>query len=80
MVNNGAAAAFFVLTALAAGGEVVISRGELVEIGGDFRIPDVLHASGAMLREVGTTNRTKLADYVAGDHSRYADDPARTPV
>jgi L-seryl-tRNA(Ser) seleniumtransferase len=63
VVNNGAAAAFFVLTALAAGGEVVISRGELVEIGGDFRIPDVLQASGAILKEVGTTNRTKLADY-----------------
>jgi L-seryl-tRNA(Ser) seleniumtransferase len=63
VVNNGAAAAFFVLTALAGGGEVVISRGELVEIGGDFRIPDVLEASGAILKEVGTTNRTKLADY-----------------
>jgi len=63
VVNNGAAAAFFVLTALAAGGEVVISRGELVEIGGDFRIPDVLEASGAVLKEVGTTNRTKLTDY-----------------
>jgi L-seryl-tRNA(Ser) seleniumtransferase len=63
VVNNGAAAAFFVLTALAAGAEVVISRGELVEIGGDFRIPDVLEASGAILKEVGTTNRTKLADY-----------------
>jgi L-seryl-tRNA(Ser) seleniumtransferase len=63
VVNNGAAAAYFVLTALAAPGEVVISRGELVEIGGDFRIPDVLVSSGAVLREVGTTNRTKLADY-----------------
>lgn len=63
IVNNCAAAAFFVLSALAAGGEVVISRGELVEIGGDFRVPDVLTASGATLREVGTTNRTKLADY-----------------
>lgn len=63
IVNNCAAAAFFVLTVFAAGGEVVISRGELVEIGGDFRIPDVLSQSGAELREVGTTNRTKLADY-----------------
>jgi len=62
-VNNCAAAAFLVLTVLAFGGEVVISRGELVEIGGDFRVPDVLSQSGAILREVGTTNRTKLADY-----------------
>ncbi len=63
VVNNCAAAAFFVLTVFASGGEVVISRGELVEIGGDFRVPDVLAQSGAVLREVGTTNRTKLADY-----------------
>ena len=63
LVNNCAAAAFFVLTVFAAGSEVVISRGELVEIGGDFRVPDVLSQSGAVLREVGTTNRTKLADY-----------------
>jgi L-seryl-tRNA(Ser) seleniumtransferase len=63
IVNNCAAAAFFVLTAFAAGGEVMISRGELVEIGGDFRIPDVLEQSGATLREVGTTNRTKLTDH-----------------
>jgi L-seryl-tRNA(Ser) seleniumtransferase len=63
IVNNCAAAAFFVLTVLAGGSEVVISRGELVEIGGDFRVPDVLAQSGAVLREVGTTNRTKIADY-----------------
>lgn len=63
IVNNCAAAAFFVLSEFAAGGEVIVSRGELVEIGGDFRIPDVLTQSGAVLREVGTTNRTKLADY-----------------
>lgn len=63
IVNNCAAAAFLVLTVLAAGGEVVISRGELVEIGGDFRVPDVLVQSGATLREVGTTNRTKISDY-----------------
>ncbi len=63
VVNNCAAAAFFVLTVFAAGGEVVISRGELVEIGGDFRVPDVLAQSGATLREVGTTNRTKIDDY-----------------
>lgn len=70
IVNNCAAAAFFVLTVFASGGEVVISRGEMVEIGGDFRVPDVLTQSGATLREVGTTNRTKLADYekaVGGD-------------
>ncbi len=63
IVNNCAAAAFFILTVFASGGDVVISRGELVEIGGDFRVPDVLSQSGGTLREVGTTNRTKLADY-----------------
>lgn len=63
IVNNGAAAAFLVLRVFAAGKEVVISRGELVEIGGDFRVPDVLTESGADLLEVGTTNRTKLKDY-----------------
>ena len=63
VVNNGAAAALLVLTALADGGEVVVSRGELVEIGGDFRVPDVLARSGATLCEVGTTNRTRLSDF-----------------
>jgi L-seryl-tRNA(Ser) seleniumtransferase len=63
IVNNCAAATFLVLRAVAAGKEVIISRGELVEIGGDFRVPDVLTESGAILCEVGTTNRTKLADY-----------------
>ncbi len=63
IVNNCAAAAFLVLTVLARGGEVVISRGELVEIGGDFRVPDVMTESGADLREVGTTNRTRVSDY-----------------
>ena len=63
IVNNCAAAAFLVLTVLAKDGEVVISRGELVEIGGDFRVPDVLAQSGATLREVGATNRTRISDY-----------------
>ncbi len=63
VVNNCAAAAFLVLTVLARGGEAIVSRGELVEIGGDFRVPDVMEQSGAILREVGATNRTKLADY-----------------
>lgn len=63
VVNNCAAAAFLVLSVFAAGREVVISRGELVEIGGDFRVPDVLSRSGAVLKEVGTTNRTRIADY-----------------
>lgn len=63
IVNNCAAAAFLILTVFASGGEVIVSRGELVEIGGDFRVPDVLAQSGAVLKEVGTTNRTKLRDY-----------------
>ena len=63
VVNNGAAALALVATALAAGREIVIARGELVEIGDGFRIPDLLTATGARLREVGTTNRVTPADY-----------------
>ena len=65
VVNNGAAALVLAATALAAGREIVIARGELVEIGAGFRIPDLLVATGARLREVGTTNRVRLDDYAA---------------
>jgi L-seryl-tRNA(Ser) seleniumtransferase len=72
VVNNNAAATLLLLAALASGREVIISRGELVEIGGGFRVPDVMAQSGAVLREVGTTNRTRVNDYAAAISDRTA--------
>jgi L-seryl-tRNA(Ser) seleniumtransferase len=72
VVNNNAAATMLLLAALAAGREVIVSRGELVEIGGGFRVPDVMAQSGAILREVGTTNKTRAADYAAAITDRTA--------
>ena len=65
VVNNNAGATVLALRALAYGREVIVSRGQLVEIGGSFRLPEIFEASGARLREVGTTNKTRLADYAA---------------
>ena len=65
VVNNNAAATLLTLAALAAGREVLVSRGQLVEIGGSYRLPEVMQASGAVLREVGTTNKTRIGDYQA---------------
>ena len=70
VVNNNAGATVLALHVLAAGREVIVSRGQLFEIGGSFRLPEILEVSGARLHEVGTTNKTRLSDYPLGDRPR----------
>ncbi len=72
VVNNNAAAVFLILAALSKGKQVIVSRGELVEIGGGFRLPEILKESGAVLKEVGTTNKTSLSDYRKGINKNTA--------